>query len=360
MAYKIAVLAGDGIGPEVMEVAIDVLKALESKMKIAFVFKEALIGGAAYQVYEDHFPKETQKICEDSEAILFGAVGGPVQEQQEPKWKNCETHSILALRKHFNFVTNIRPVKLFPQLATACVLRPEIAKKGIDILCVRELSEDIYFGHKEIKEEEGQRVARDEMFYKEKTIEKIAVRAFEFARMRRRKVTSVDKANVLACGKLWREVVTEVSKRYKDCDLEHLLVDNATMQLMLNPSKFDVLLCPNMFGDILSDEISILGGSLGMLASASINDQGFALYEPPGGSANDIAGEDIANPIGQILSAALMLKYSFKEYEAHARIIKAVHSTLDIGYRTRDIAGGKTAVRRVSTQEMGEAIIKFL
>ncbi|MCH9633462.1 MAG: 3-isopropylmalate dehydrogenase [Chlamydiae bacterium] len=360
MNYKIAVLAGDGIGPEVMDEAIKVLKTLESKSDISFSFEEGLVGGSAWQVTKSHLPKETIKICENSQAILFGSVGGPIEEADHPKWSGCEINSILALRKHFNFFINIRPLKLFKSLNDHCILKESLIRKGFDILCLRELSEGIYFGKKETKEIDGQRVAFDQMFYTEGTIEKIAHRAFEIARTRKKKVTSVDKANVLECGKLWREVVTRVSKEYPECTLEHLLVDNASMQLILRPSEFDVLLCPNMFGDILSDEVSVFTGSLGMLASASINKEGFGLYEPPGGSAYDLAGLNVANPIGQILSAALMLKISFGLDKEHDRIVNAVEEVLSIQYRTGDIYTSTSSCKEVSTEEMGDAICKLL
>ncbi len=358
--YKIAVLAGDGIGPEVMEEAIKVLKTLESKSEVSFTFEEALIGGSAWQEYGSHFPEETVKVCENSQAILFGSVGGHTDERHLPRWKDCEVNSILALRKHFDLFINLRPLKMFEALKENCILKEERIEQGFDILCLRELSEGIYFGKKETKEIDGQRVAFDQMFYSEKTIEKVAHQAFQIAQTRKKKVTSIDKANVLECSRLWREVVSRVAKDYPDCELEHLLVDNASMQLLLRPSEFDVMLCSNLFGDILSDEVSVLVGSLGLLASASINDKGFGLYEPPGGSATDIEGLDIANPIGQILCAALMLKISFGLHEEHNRIVEAVEKALALQYRTQDIVKGESGVKKVSTQEMGDAICKFL
>lgn len=354
-ASRLAVLAGDGIGPEIMAEAIKVLRKIEELFEHKFEFSEGLIGGSAWEKYGEHFPKETIEIAEDSEAILFGSVGGPVDKQMEPKWKNCETNSILAIRKHFNFNVNLRPVKLYSALRDACVLRKDIVEKGVDMLCVRELSQDVYFGKHEISGEVGMRHAFDEMCYDEKVIENIAHAAFKAAMRRRKKVTSVDKANVLHCSKLWREVVTNVAKNYPECELEHVLVDNMSMQVIKRPGDFDVILMPNMFGDIISDEVSVFAGSLGMLPSASLNSANFGLYEPSSGSAPDIAGKGIANPIGQILSAAMMLKFSFGMGEAHDAIVDAVEKTLAEGFRTVDIAdGGKS----VGTKEMGDRIVQ--
>lgn len=342
---KIAVLAGDGIGPEVMAEAIKVLQRVGE-----FYFVEALIGGAAWDKYEEHFPHETCSICESCDAVLFGAVGGPVGSSEE-KWRDCEVNSILAIRKAFNFNVNFRPVKTYE--GVPCVLKnPD----NVDILCVRELCGDVYFGKHELNDD----FAIDEMKYTKEEIESVAKAAFAAAQKRRKKVTSIDKANVLACSKLWRNVVDRVAKDFPDVSYEHMLVDNAAMQIIKRPAHFDVLLTPNLFGDILSDELSVLSGSLGMLPSASINATGFGLYEPSGGSAPDIAGKGIANPIGMILSAAMMLQYSFnmnKEYEA---IMRAVETALRHGYRTRDIADEDSDGKAVSTSEMGDAIIKFL
>lgn len=360
MKKTIAVLSGDGIGPEVMSEAIKVLVKIAEIFGHEFIFQHALIGGAAWENHGEHFPEETKKICEGSDAILFGSVGGPIQEQGDAKWKDCEQNSILQLRKYFRFQTNLRPSKVYPALAESCVLRPEIIGNGVDILCVRELSGDIYFGEHRIEEQDGFRKAIDVMAYDERTIADIAHAAFQAARHRRKKVTSVDKANVLACSRLWREVVTEISKEYPDCQLEHLLVDNCAMQLMRCPTAFDVLLMPNMFGDILSDEVSVLAGSLGMLPSASFNKGGFGLYEPSSGSAPDIAGKGIANPIGQILSAAMMLEYSFQLVRESRRIHRAVEKSLDQGFRTRDISTSSDRLSPISTKEMGNIIIKNL
>ncbi|MEK7672832.1 MAG: 3-isopropylmalate dehydrogenase [Patescibacteria group bacterium] len=355
MNKKIAVLAGDGIGPEIMEEALKVLTRIGEIFGHQFEFKDGFIGGAAWDEYESHFPQETVAICEGSDAILFGSVGGPVDKQHEPRWKNCEVNSILAIRNHFSFGINLRPVKIYPQLKDACVLRPEIIEKGVDILCVRELLQDVYFGDHGIEGEMGERVATDLMVYDEEVIERIAHVAFKAAMKRKMKVTSVDKANVLSCSKLWREVVWNVAKEYPKCKLENILVDNLSMQVIRRPYDFDVLLMPNMFGDIISDEVSVFS-SLGMLPSASLNEEGFGLYEPSSGSAPDIAGKGIANPIGQILSAAMMLKYSFGMNDEHDAIVLAVDKALDDGYRTADITLPEHTF--VSTDVLGDAICK--
>lgn len=323
---KIAVLAGDGIGPEIMPEAIKCLKKIGELYGHEWVFKSALVGGAAWEEYGVHFPDETKQVCEESDAILFGSVGGPIHEQQTAKWKDCERNSILAIRQHFRFHANLRPVK--------------------NILCVRELLGDVYFGEHRIECINGIRHACDVMSYDELGIREIAHVAFRAAK---KKVTSVDKANVLACSKLWREVVEEVAKEYA-CQLEHILVDNCAMQLIKNPEAFDVLLMPNMFGDILSDEASMLAGSLGMLPSASLNKDGFGLYEPASGSAPDIAGKGIANPIGQILSAAMMLEYSFQLHAEAKTLQCAVEETIKQGNKTRDLNGS------LNTIEIGNII----
>lgn len=354
MKKRIAVLAGDGIGPEVMEEAVKVLVRVGEVFDHDFEFVEGAIGGAGYEKYEKHFPEETVKICESADAILFGSVGGPGDAREEPKWKNCETNSILAIRKHFGFNINLRPVRLYNCLSEFCVLKQEVIADGVDILCVRELSSGIYFG----KHEMGEDFAVDEMRYSVQEVERVARAAFEAAMKRRKKVTSVDKANVLSCGKLWRKVVEEVAKDFPGVELEHIFVDNAAMQVIRRPSDFDVVLCPNMFGDIISDELSVLAGSLGMLPSASVNADGFAMYEPSGGSAPDIAGQGIANPVGQILSAAMMLRYSFKMDKEYEAVMRAVETALAEGLRTKDIAAEEHTF--VSTDAMGDSITHLI
>jgi len=355
---KIAVLKGDGIGPEIMDEALKILDKISQISGQEFEFTESLIGGSAWDKYGTHYPKETEEICKNSEAILFGSVGGPINDQTNPKWNNCEKNCLLALRKRFNFGINIRPSKVYQQLSNFCPLKDEIIKNGVDIFCVRELVGDIYFGEHKTEEKNGLKYATDVMEYDEKTIETVANFAFKAAQKRNKKVTSVDKANVLDCSKLWRETVTKIAKNYPDVTCEHMLVDNCAMQLIKRPDTFDVLLTPNMFGDILSDEISVFPGSLGMSGSASINNEGFGMYEPSGGSAPDISGKNIANPIGQILSAAMMLDYSFNMKREHDLIQNGVELALKNGYRTKDISAQNE--KFVSTQEMGDAIYKFI
>jgi len=357
MKKNIAVLAGDGIGPEVMNEAIKVLDAIAEKFDHKFIYEHALVGGAAFDIFRNHFPKETEEKCRKADAILFGSVGGPVDKMTDVKWKNCEVLSILALRKRFDFNINLRPVQLYENLWHRCILKDEILKDGVDILCIRELNGGIYFGEHKTEEKNGKKTAYDTMVYGEESIEKIAHVAFKAAMKRKKKVSSVDKANILDCSKLWREVVEKVAQEYPECELEHVLVDNMAMQVLKRPGSFDVILCSNMFGDIISDEISVFSGSLGMLPSASLNSDGFGMYEPSGGSAQDIAGKNIANPIAQILSAAMMLKHSFEMNKEYDCIVNAVKQTLADGCFTKDISGKHPSV---STQIMGDAIIKFI
>ncbi len=361
MKKHIAVLPGDGIGEEVMTQALRVLDAIAKHFGHEFVTNKGLVGGIAYDKTGYHLPEDTLSLCQSSDAILFGSVGGPVSEQNLDKWKNCEINSILALRKIFKFNANIRPVSILPELADISPLKTEIIQKGVDMVILRELLGDCYFGeHKSITTSDT-RIASDLSTYSEDQISSIAHTAFKLAKARRRKVTSVDKANVLTASKLWRTVVQEVSKEYPDIQLENMLVDNCAMQLIVNPSQFDVLVTTNMFGDILSDAAAVLPGSLGLLSSASLNADGFGLYEPPGGSAPDIAGKGIANPIAQINSVALMLRLSFSlEKEAKA-IEDAVNSTLKNGYRTRDIyREGTQKTTLVICQQMTDQIISRL
>ncbi|MDF3055382.1 MAG: leuB [Gammaproteobacteria bacterium] len=345
MHKTIAVLSGDGIGPEVMEQTLRVLDAVAKKYQHNFTYLEAKIGGAAYDTYSEHCPDETLEICKKSDAILFGSVGGPITEQHQPKWAGCEANSILKLRKHFQFNINVRPVLIYPSLAALSPLRAEKISHGIDILIFRELNGDLYFGRHEQRVEKGQRVATDEAIYDESQIASIAHAAFQSAEQRKGKLVSVDKANVLATSKLWREVVNEVGKKYPDVELTHILVDNCAMQLIIHPAQFDVILAPNMFGDILSDLAAALPGSLGLIPSISLNAQGFGLYEPSGGSAPDIAGMNIANPIAQILSATMMLRHSFNLHNEADAIEHAIQQALAAGGRTKDIASsGEVAV----------------
>jgi 3-isopropylmalate dehydrogenase len=355
---EIAVLAGDGIGPEVMKEAIKVLDAAQKKFSFELSYKYADVGGIAIDNHGEALPSSTLQLCEKSDAILFGSVGGPKWENLPPE-KQPERAALLPLRKHFDLFCNFRPAKVFKSLTAACPLRPDIIGDGFDILCVRELTSGIYFGTPKGREGSGaDERAFDTMAYKRSEIQRIARMAFEAARLRRNKVTSVDKANVLTTMVLWREVVIEISREYPDVELNHIYVDNATMQLVRDPHQFDVMLCGNMFGDIISDEAAMLTGSMGLLASASLNSANFGLYEPAGGSAPDIAGKGIANPIAEILSAAMMLRYSFGLDKAAEAIDHAVEATLEKGILTADLTTDK--LKAVGTVAMGDAIVKEL
>jgi 3-isopropylmalate dehydrogenase len=354
---EIAVLPGDGIGPEVMEQAMKVLDAAQEKFSFKLTTTHADVGGIAIDRHGQALPDDTLRLCEASDAILFGSVGGPRWEGLPPA-QQPERGALLPLRKHFNLFCNLRPAKVFPALAAASPLRADIVRDGFDILCVRELTGDIYFGQPKGREGSGpDERAFDTMVYTRREIERIARSAFDAARLRNRQVASVDKANVLTTMVLWREVVTETARDYPDVTLSHIYVDNATMQLVKDPHQFDVLLCGNMFGDIISDECAMITGSMGLLPSASISESGFGLYEPAGGSAPDIAGQGIANPIAQILSAAMMLRYSLNLADAADAMETAVAHVLEAGVRTSDIAAGGPSV---STREMGDAVVRCL
>ena len=355
--YHIAVLPGDGIGPEVMKQAYKVLEVIRQKYNLAITTSEYDVGGAAIDIHGCPLPKETLEGCEKADAILFGSVGGP-------KWTNLppdqqpERGALLPLRKHFKLFANMRPASLYQGLEELCPLREDIANRGFDILCMRELTGGIYFGLPKGREGSGpQERAFDTEVYHRFEIERIARMGFEAAKIRRKKVTSVDKANVLQTSILWREVVSEVAKQYPDVTLEHMYIDNATMQLVKDPAQFDVLLCSNLFGDILSDECAMITGSMGMLPSASLNEDGFGLYEPAGGSAPDIAGKNIANPAAQILSLALLVRYSLKRDDIAKAIENAVNKALEQGTRTIDLARGGSYV---STDEMGDTICRLI
>ncbi len=356
MDKNIAILAGDGIGPEVMWSAISVLDAISDKYGHSFIYTKALVGGAAYEKYQNHLPRETIDICKKSDAILFGSVGGPVTEQTNPKWKNCETNSILAIRKEFNFNINLRKATIYPNLVDLSPLKNSLIPNGLDIVILRELLGDIYFGEHYLGNKNGSRYASDIAEYTEEQILSIARYAFDVARLRTKKVVSVDKANVMATSKLWREIVSEVAKEYPDVECSDMLVDNCAMQLVRNPSQFDVILTANLFGDILSDELSVLSGSIGMMPSISLNASGFGLYEPAGGSAPEIAGKNIANPIAQILSASMMLSYSFNLQKEAQAIENAIKTTIMQGFGTLDL---KDAIKVVlGTKEFTKEIIK--
>lgn len=361
--FKIAVLPGDGIGPEVMAEARRVLAVAEKKFGFQLQMTEARVGGIAIDVDGRALPEETVRICSESDAILFGSVGGPKWETLPPN-EQPERAALLPLRKHFALFANLRPAVCFPKLTHASPVKESLIEGGFDVLCVRELTGGLYFGQpKGRHEENGEQVAIDTMVYKKSEIERIAHVAFKAAQGRKKKLTSIDKANVLENGVLWRATVNEIAKQYPDVTLNHLYVDNAAMQLVKNPRGFDVVLAENLFGDILSDEMAMVAGSLGMLPSASLGLKEtptgrFGLFEPSGGTAPDIAGKGIANPIAQILSAAMMLRYSLSEHAAADAIDAAVRKVIDDGLRTGDIWSEGT--RRVGTAEMGEAIAAAL
>jgi len=351
---KIAILPGDGIGPEVMHEAVKVLDAVKQVYNAGMEFEYADVGGCAIDRHGSALPHGTLELCESADAVLFGSVGGPKWEGLPPE-EQPERASLLALRKHFNLYCNLRPARIFKALAAASPLHPDIVGDGFDILCVRELTGGIYFGSPKGREGSGpDEKAFDTMVYTRSEIERIARTAFSMARKRKKRVTSIDKANVLTTMVLWREVVTEVAGEYGDVELNHMYIDNATMQLVKDPHQFDVLLCGNMFGDIISDECAMITGSMGLLPSASISQDNFGLYEPAGGSAPDIAGMGIANPVAQILSAAMMLRFSLDQPAAADAIERAVGLVLEAGIYTRDLTGGKGEA--VSTVEMGDAI----
>lgn len=360
---KIAALAGDGIGPEVMREAIKVLRAVEKRFTLSFQITEAPVGWAGIDAAGQALPDQTLALCKDSDAILFGSVGLPDRDPTIPKEQRPERAALLRIRKEFGLFANLRPVQLPRALAHACPLAADRQGGGIDILVVRELTGGLYFGQPKKTEDlgNGQQRAIDTMVYTTPEIERIAHVAFRAARLRRKKVTSIDKANVLENGVLWRDVVTRIGREYPEVTLEHMFVDNAAMQLMLKPTQFDVMLCENMFGDILSDEAAALAGSLGMLPSASLGttsgEQTFGFYEPAGGTAPDIAGKNLANPIAQILSTALMLRYSFQLHDAASAIDLAVAKAINAGLRTGDIFNPADAsAMKTGTREMGDAI----
>lgn len=357
MTKKILILPGDGIGPEIVSEAVAVLEEIKDKLGLAFELDEALLGGSAIDATGVPLPDETLEKAKASDAILLGAVGGP-------KWDELDTairpeKGLLGIRSQLDLFGNLRPAILYPQLADASSLKPEIVA-GLDILIVRELTGGIYFGQPRGVRTlgNGEREGYNTYVYSESEIRRIAKVAFESARKRGKKVCSVDKANVLEVTVLWREVLDEVAKDYPDVELSHMYVDNAAMQLVRAPKQFDVMVTGNMFGDILSDAAAMLTGSIGMLPSASLNESGQGMYEPCHGSAPDIAGQGIANPLATILSAAMMLRYSLAEVEAADLIEKAVSNVLDQGLRTADIYSD--GMQKVSTREMGEAVVAAL
>ncbi|HYT48715.1 MAG TPA: 3-isopropylmalate dehydrogenase [Burkholderiales bacterium] len=349
---RVAVLPGDGIGPEIIAQATKVLQ----RLNLGLEMQQAPVGGAGYESAGDPLPPATLKIAKDADAILFGAVGDPRYDSL-PRAKRPE-QAILGLRKELGLFANLRPARLHPELAAASPLKVEVVC-GLDILIVRELTGDIYFGApRGIREVNGAREGFDTMRYSEPEIRRIAKVAFEAARKRARRVCSVDKANVLETSQLWREVVIQESKNYGDVELSHMYVDNCAMQLVRNPKQFDVIVTGNLFGDILSDEASMLTGSIGMLPSAALDARGRGLYEPIHGSAPDIAGKGIANPLAAILSAAMMLRFSLRQEKAAERVEAAVSKVLRAGLRTADIC--TAGMRQVNTLEMGDAVAAAL
>jgi 3-isopropylmalate dehydrogenase len=356
MDFKIALVPGDGIGPEVIEETVKVLNKIGEKYNHKFQFTTVLAGGAAIDAVGNCLPQDTIDVCKNSDAILLGAVGGwkwdTLPGDQRPE------RAILGLRKQLGLFANLRPALLFEELAEACPLKPEIIEGGLDIVVVRELTGGIYFGEKGFKDTELGRAAYDVEQYAEEEVRRIAVVAFDMAMKRNKRITSVDKANVLESSRLWRSVVNEVAKDYPDVELNHLYVDNAAMQMVRNPKQFDVIVTSNIFGDILSDEASMITGSIGMLPSASLAKGNFGLYEPVHGSAPDIAGQNQANPMAAILSAAMMLRYSFGLLKEADDIEKAIKFVLSQGYRTADIMS--PGYELIGTKEAGDRIISQL
>jgi 3-isopropylmalate dehydrogenase len=352
---KIALLAGDGIGPEIMAQAVRVLEVLR-RDGLNVETESALVGGAAYDAHKEPLPVATLELARQADAVLFGAVGGP-QYDNLPRDKRPEK-AILGLRRECDFFANLRPATVFPELADASTLKPEVVA-GLDLMIVRELTGDIYFGEpRGISGIYGARVGINTMHYTEAQIRRIVHVGFKTARQRGKRLCSVDKMNVLEATQLWRDIVIEIAPEYSDVELTHMLVDNAAMQLVRNPRQFDVIVTGNMFGDILSDEASMLTGSIGMLPSAALDAAGKGLYEPIHGSAPDIAGKGVANPLAMILSLAMMLRYTFALGDQAARVEKAVRSALARGLRTGDIA--TPGNKKVGTKEMGDAVIAAL
>lgn len=356
MKKKIAVLKGDGIGPEIVTEALKVLDVIAKKYGHVFETTELYFGGASIDKYGEPLTDETLDICKKSDAVLLGAVGGP-------KWDNIDKdkrpeRGLLKIRKELGLFANLRPTKLYKELTDSCPLKKEIIKDGIDFIMIRELTGGVYFGKKETKNIDGKDVAIDEMKYSADEIERIGEVAFKVAMKRKKRVSSIDKANVLDTSKLWRKIMHRLSEKYKEVEYEDQLVDSASMQIIKNPSRFDVVVTENMFGDILSDEASVLAGSIGMMPSASLGSTKLGLYEPIHGSAPDIAGQNISNPIGTILSVAMMLRYSFDMDKEADDIEKAVEKVLADGYRTTDLYVEGT--KRLSCTKMGDIICKYI
>ena len=358
MEKNIAVIKGDGIGPEIVTEAMKVLDRVAEKYGHKFSYEQLLMGGCSIDANGVPLTDETIERCKAADAVLMGSIGG--NTTTSPWYKlpaNLRPEAgLLGLRKALGLFANLRPCVLYPQLSGACPLKEEISAKGFDMLIMRELTGGLYFGERKTEEIDGVMTAIDTLKYDEKEIRRIAVKAFDVAMKRRKKVTSVDKANVLDSSRLWRKVVDEVAKDYPEVTYEHMLVDNCAMQLVKNPAQFDVMVTENMFGDILSDEASMITGSIGMLASASMYETKFGLYEPSGGSAPDIAGQNKANPLATILSAAMLLRYSFDMQAEADAVEKAVDNVLSKGYRTGDIMS--EGMTMVSCSEMGDLVAK--
>ena len=358
MEFKIGVIKGDGIGPEIVTEAMKVLDRVADKFGHTFHYEQLLMGGASIDVHGIPLTDETIAAAKASDAVLMGSIGGNTATSP---WYKLEPSKrpeagLLKIRKELNLFANLRPAYLYEELKDACPLRSDISADGFDMMIMRELTGGLYFGGRSTGMENGVMTAHDNLTYTEPEIRRIAIRGFDIARKRRKKVTSVDKANVLDSSRLWRKVVEEVAKDYPDVAYEHMLVDNCAMQIVRNPAQFDVILTENMFGDILSDEAAMVTGSLGMLSSASLNETKFGLYEPSHGSAPDIAGQNIANPIATVLSAAMMLRFSFDLDEEADAIENAVKAVLKEGYRTGDIYS--EGMKKVSCSEMGDEITK--
>lgn len=356
MNYSIAVIPGDGIGPEIIGEAKKILDKVGTIFGHEFLYTEVLMGGVSIDAHGVPLTEEALETAKNSDSVLLGAVGGDVGNS---KWYDVAPHlrpeaGLLAIRKGLNLFANIRPAYLYKELSEACPLKKEIIGDGFDMVIMRELTGGLYFGDRYTKEIDGVRTAVDTLTYNENEIRRIAIKAFDIAMKRRKQVISVDKANVLDSSRLWRNVVEEVAKDYPEVTLTHMLVDNCAMQLVMNPGQFDVILTENMFGDILSDEASMITGSIGMLSSASMNESKFGMYEPSHGSAPDIAGKNIANPIATILSAAMMLRYSFDLDKEADAVEAAVEKVLSEGYRTGDIMS--QGCKQISTTEMGDLI----
>lgn len=360
MEKNIAVIKGDGIGPEIVTEAMKVLDKVAAKFGHKFNYEQLLMGGCSIDANGVPLTDETIERCKASDAVLMGSIGG---DTTKSPWYKLPANlrpeaGLLKIRKSLGLFANLRPCLLFSELASACPLKTEISEKGFDMLIMRELTGGLYFGERRTSEVDGVMTAVDTLSYNEKEIRRIAIKAFDVAMKRRKKVTSVDKANVLDSSRLWRKVVEEVAKDYPEVKLEHMLVDNSAMQLVKDPAQFDVMVTENMFGDILSDEASMITGSIGMLPSASMNETKFGLYEPSGGSAPDIAGQNKANPIATILSAAMMLRYSFDMNDEADEVENAVRQTIRDGYRTGDIMSD--GMKLLSCTEMGSKIAEYI